>query len=224
MAKEMSSFVTSPYFCSIRDKHVLAEINPAPGTNEITVELQVDPGRTIAGTILDPDGEPIESGVEIQTLDVFQMHDSPRFSPEFSITGLSAGRTRVDFIHSGRKLAGAILLTGDEAGALTVRLQPWGAVVGRIVDGEGKPLNSVEIFSEVRDQPDPERGDLVDKPGVDGQGRFRIEGLVPGVKYDALGIIPKMALGPVLNGVQVAPGEVKDLGDIALPPWKKNCD
>jgi hypothetical protein len=37
------------------------------------------------------------------------------------------------------------------------------------------------------------------------------------VKYDALGHSPKKATGPILKGVQVGPGEVKDLGDITLP-------
>ncbi len=78
----------------------------------------------------------------------------------------------------------------------------------------------MEIFSTIRKHHDPERGDLEEKPTVDAQGRFRIEGLVPGVKYDALGHSPSKAHGPILKGVQVGPGEVKDLGDILLPTWK----
>ena len=82
-------------------------------------------------------------------------------------------------------------------------LQPWGTVVGRVVDEEGKPRTDVEIFSTIRERPDPERGDLEDKPTVDAQGRFRIEGLVPGVKYDALGQSPSgRASGPSCSGVQ----------------------
>ncbi len=66
---------------------------------------------------------------------------------------------------------------------------------------------------------------------MDKQGRFHIEGLVPGVKYDADGRVAfqeidaqgrffTKAYGPILKGVQVGPGEVKDLGDIKLPAWK----
>ena len=101
-----------------------------------------------------------------------------------------------------------------------MKLQPWGTVVGRVVDEEGKPRTDVEIFSTIRERPDPERGDLGSKPTVDAQGRFRIEGLVPGVKYDAFGQSPSKAFGPVLKGVQVGSGEVKDLGDVMLPIWK----
>ena len=64
--------MTYPYYCSADDKHVVAEIDPLPGTQEITLELQVDSGRTVRGTIIGPDGQPILGGVEIRTLDVFQ--------------------------------------------------------------------------------------------------------------------------------------------------------
>jgi hypothetical protein len=224
LSMDLKAFATYPYFCSTSDQHVFAEINPAPGTSEVTLELQVDPGRTVAGTILGPDGEEIVDGVEIRTLDVFQSPESPKQSSSFVVTGLPSGRYRLDFIHERRKLAGALSLRGDETRNLDVRLQPWGTVVGRVIDEEGKPLSDVEIFSIVREQADHERADLEGKPTVDGAGRFRIEGLVPGVKYDAAGTSPKRAFGTVLNGVQVGPGEVKDLGDVTLPAWKRRGD
>jgi hypothetical protein len=93
-------------------------------------------------------------------------------------------------------------------------------VAGRVVDEQGRPRTDVEIFSTTRLMPDPERGDLENKPTVDAHGRFRIEGLVPGIKYDAWGRSPGKADGPILKDVQVGGGEVKDLGDIALPTAK----
>jgi len=219
--RQMGAFQTHPFWCSTSDQHVLAEINPAAGTSEVTLELQVDPGRTVKGRIVGPDDRAISSGVEIRTLDVFQGPQQTRMnSAAFEVTGLPSGRYRLDFIHNGRKLAGSIALKGDETESLTVKLQPWGTVVGRVVDEAGKPRTDVEIFSTIREQPDPERGDLRVKPTVDGEGRFRIEGLVPGVKYDALGHSPQKADGPILQGAKVAPGEVKDLGDVKLPTWK----
>src|SRR5262249_28896316 len=95
------------------------------------------------------------------------------------------------------------------------------AVTGRVVDEEGRPRTDVEIFSTIREGPDPEGGDLPDKPTVDARGRFRIEGLVPGVKYDALGHSPSRASGPILKGGQVRPGEVREIGDITLPATKE---
>jgi RNA polymerase sigma factor (sigma-70 family) len=212
----LGTFPTFPFYCPTSDKHVLAEINPAAGSNEIAIELQVDPGRTVKGTVLGPDNQPL-GGVEVRTLDLMQMPEQTNVnSGAFVITGIPEGRYRLDFVHAGRKLAGSLALKGDEAEDLTVKLEPWGTVFGRVVDRAGKPLTDVEIFSTIRQQPDPERGDLNTKPTVNAEGRFRIEGLVPGVKYDALGHSPDKADGPVLRGVQVRSGEVKDLGDIKL--------
>jgi len=221
--RQMGAFRTHPFYCSTADQHVFAEINPADGTRELALDLQVDPGRTVSGTVVGPDDQPVRGGVEIRTLDVFQGPQQPPMNaPTFVVKGLPSGRYRLDFIHGGRKLAGSLALTGGEKEDLTVKLQPWGTVVGRVVDEDGKPRTDVQIFSTIRERPDPERGDLRVKPTVDAEGRFRIEGLVPGVKYDALGHSPSKADGPILQGVQVGPGEVKDLGDVKLPAWKKD--
>ncbi len=225
----MDAFKTYPSYCPASDKHVFGEINPAPGTKEISLELQFDPGRSVKGTIVGPDGQPIVGGVDVRTLDVFQgVQQTPGDAATFEVKGLPSGPYRLDFFHHGRKLAGSLRLNGEETGGLTVKLQPWGAVVGRVVDAEGKPRNDVTISGALSIQPDPERGMLdnqttVDaKTTVDAQGRFRIEGLVPGVKYDANGGSPNWNDGLVLKDVMVGPGEVKDLGDLKLPRTKKS--
>ena len=39
--------------------HALAELNLDPKTESATLDIQVDPGRTIRANVIDPDGEPI---------------------------------------------------------------------------------------------------------------------------------------------------------------------
>jgi RNA polymerase sigma factor (sigma-70 family) len=221
--RQTGAFKTYPVPCGWYRKHVLAEINPAPGTKEITLELQVDPGRTVKGTMVGPDGQPIVGSVAVHTLDVFQRpQNTPMNASTFEVKGVPSGPYRLDFFQSNRKLAGSLRLKGGETAELRVKLQPWGTVIGRVVDEEGEPQPGVEIFSTIRNIPDPESGDLLNRPTADAQGRFRIEGLVPGVKYDAWGDAPHKATDwkRILKGVQVGPGEVKDLGDIKLPAWK----
>ena len=91
-----------------------------------------------------------------------------------------------------------------------------------MVDEEGKHRTNVEIHGPTPNRSDLGRGHFGDNLTVDAHGRFRIEGLVPGIRYDAYGDSPSQAHGPILNGVQVGPGEVKDMGDITLPARKES--
>ena len=78
----------------------------------------------------------------------------------------------------------------------------------------------MELITPLRDPVNLEFGWIKDRFTVDAQGRFRIEGLVPGVKYDARGILSNRLDGTIFQNVQVGPGEVKDVGDVTLPPLK----
>ena len=121
---------------------------------------------------------------------------------------------------------------GDEAGPITVRLSPWGTVIGRIVDDEGKPRKGMFIDSRGRGgsiNPHPETDIL---PGsnwnqgirVGDDGRFRVEGLVPGLRYHATARAGFEAFGDLFVGLTTSPGEVKDLGDLKVQPPKKRED
>ena len=73
---------------------------------------------------------------------------------------------------------------------MTVRLQPWGTVAGRIVDDEGRPRKGIGHRQHRRlpDSRQPETTASCPAPTGQGirvgdDGRFRVEGLVPGLKY-----------------------------------------
>jgi hypothetical protein len=112
---------------------------------------------------------------------------------------------------------------------LTIQLQPYGTVTGRIVDEDGRPRGGLGITSVGGSMParPAEQGIL---PGgnigggirIGRDGRFRIEGLVPGLKYGA-GASDGLAYGELFHDLTVTPGEVKDLGDLkAVPPNRDN--
>ena len=122
-------------------------------------------GRSEARSSI-PTVGPCSAESRSDSLDIFQNPQQiPADSAKFEVHGIPPGRYRLDFIHRGRKLAGSLVLKGDETGDLTVKLQPWGTVVGRVVDEEGKPRTNVELrINSLRDPPDLEFGRIPDRP------------------------------------------------------------
>jgi hypothetical protein len=79
-------------------------------------------------------------------------------------------------------------------------------VTGRVVNADGEPWGEAELHSIVLPQGYP-------KVGKD--GRFKIEGLIPGKPYTLDLVKDYMLRGTVAKDVKVGPGEIKDLGDVA---------
>ncbi len=104
-------------------------------------------------------------------------------------------------------------------------------MAGRIVDDEGRPRKAMFIGSPDGDEnTHPETHDIL--PGSDwnqgvrvgDDGRFFVEGLVPGLKYGATSRSGLEAYGDLFVDVTVKPGEAKDLGDLKVQPPKKKRD
>ena len=72
------------------------------------------------------------------------------------------------FYHSGRKLGAAVLPRGDEPKNYTVRLQPLGTLIGRILDEDGEPLAGAQLTGII------EGGQLNLAPGWGGVFSFRV--------------------------------------------------
>ena len=202
---------TSPNGIVPSEHHVLAEIDPAPGTVSMNRDLLMKRGRSLAVTVLGPDGNPL-SGNEVAGLGDwgYDHHWEKALPPEastFTIHGLRPGKQRtVTFLNPKRGLAGQLILRGDESQPQTITLQPWGVLTGRIVDDEGQPCNTGDALLGVRL---PFQESRIPK-----DGRFRIEGLVPGKSYTLELIRGSMLVNLVVENVKVDPGEVKDLGDV----------
>ena len=65
---------------------------------------------------------------------------------------------------------------------------------------------------------DPALGMIPEGKKTDADGRFRIEGLVPNLKYEASATAGSAGTGQLFRDVTVTPGEVKDLGDLKVVP------
>jgi hypothetical protein len=197
----------------------------------LTFDIELDPGRTVKGSLIGPDGKPVlgatACGLSYSPINRHNIDYSARQenqllkSADFAATRLDPQKRRtISFLHKERKLIGHAVLRSDEKGPLTIRLEPWGTLTGRLVDEQGKPLADVRVSLHASSLPEPGLGSLQEFR-TDREGRFRVEGLLPELKHELTltdGARKKVSLtaGDQLKGLAVPAGEVKDLGDIPV--------
>jgi RNA polymerase sigma factor (sigma-70 family) len=223
-----------------------AEVSPKLGDAPITVAFRLDAGEIVKGTVLGEDGKPLTRALATGLRhDWFTGTPDALPSGEFTVLGLSPARPRLlCFAHTDKKLAGSVVVRGDEKGPVTVKLRPWATVSGRLIDAEGKPIrNAALAFIEVPPaRPDRPRsldtglhvierwgGKPSRDPRTDEEGRFHADSLVPGLKYNLALYDPSMAAnftdikwtGLVFRNLVLEPGQNKDLGDVRLQPFPK---
>ena len=193
---------------------IVAEVVVDPKAESMSLDLQADPGKSVAIEVVGPDGcadrrDEGERGERAVPDDAA----SPSRRPASRSTPSTPPRPRrVVVMHEGRKLIGTALLKGNETGPVTIKLEPWGSVAGRIVDDEGRPRKAMFIGSPGgSENTHPETHDIL--PGSDwnqgvrvgDDGRFLVEGLVPGLKYSATARTGFEAFGDLFVDVTVAP-------------------
>jgi RNA polymerase sigma factor (sigma-70 family) len=192
----------------------LAEKDPSSTRRDIALE----PARAIAGRVLGPDGRPL-SGYFVAGLTgspvmhAYQM--LRREEPAFRVRGLDPGRPRsVVFSHPEKKLGKVLVVRAEETGPLEVRLEPCSSATGRILDARGRPWPGLRIRARLspreednRDLPiglhfDPEwQQRLAARATTDADGKFRLDGLMPGLKY----------------ALEVSEHEVRSRADLLFP-------
>jgi hypothetical protein len=207
------------------DQHDYAAIvlvNPAEGAKPLELAATVVPDEPRQVTLLDLEGRPVV-GAQSTGLTYFPWDREPVLrAATFPITGLHPDRARrITFVKEDRKLIGFLLSRSDSDAPYTIRMRPWAVVTGRVVDEQGRPQRAVSLAA------DPVRAFAThahDDPGIgvfpdvitDEYGRFRAERLVPGQSYSATLYLVGRPRGTAFEDVKVAPGKVRDLGDLRL--------
>ncbi len=157
--------------------------NPVPGALSLVCDLAVDPGRTLTGTILGPEGAPVSGAMVSGLYDMEYWDDEPLETAWFTLNSLRPGKPRLlEFLHADKKLAGWLVVQGADDAASVVKLEAWGVVTGRLVDDDGQPRTDAQlVFSDDRES-GPHgslRGNGSGMAGrivPDADGRFRIRG------------------------------------------------
>jgi RNA polymerase sigma factor (sigma-70 family) len=187
--------------------NALSLINPDEGAESLSLNITLQPGRTLRGTVVGLDGQPL-TGVEVAGLTA-QLDGELLDGESFTITGLNPRCSReLLFRHRGKRLGKLLTIGGDETGPLIVQLDPCGHVLGRVVDKEGKPVAGLYLSFSRRSQ-SPEVVAETDR-----DGRFR-QALLAGQKY-SLWPSSYRRLTKDVGELEVESGRSIDLGDLLV--------
>jgi RNA polymerase sigma factor (sigma-70 family) len=228
--------LSQPYI--LEGYHALIRVNPSETDPKSTHwDVALTPGQALTGTVLGPDGRQL-SGVRAAGLNgsppLFDRSEWKLPGASFTVSGLSPKKPRsLLFIHPEKKLAKMLTVGSDKPGPLEVRLEPTGALAGRVVDAEGKPLVGLQVKLLLSYKPENRKGlptelrlnfEFVNKvmnqeTTTNSDGKFRIEGLVPGLKY-LLNVHKEMDFlaGCARDDLTVTAGKTTDLGELKDKP------
>jgi hypothetical protein len=230
---------------TLHGTHAYRVIDPAEGAEPLQFDLEFLTGRSLRGSVLDPDGKPLPgaTGADLSPRQLSVNEAPPRPAAvkaakdpaEFAVTDLDprVPHTLV-FYHPERRLVGSLTVRGDEKEPLAVKLEPWGVLTGRALAPDGTPLAGADIhLTGVDADGQPAKGPVPLAPSgaslkTDREGRFRAEGLAPGLRFDVAVVVPPKEGAPATHvvhqsrGLSLTAGEVKDLGDLkTVSPQQK---
>jgi RNA polymerase sigma factor (sigma-70 family) len=209
--------------------HAYRVIDPAEVEKPLKLDLECLTGRTLAGTVVGPDGKPLRGAAGIlarvpQASFGFGTHPALRIdkdSARFTVDNVDSRQPPLlIFRHPEKKLALRLEVRGDEKDPLTARLQPGGKLTGRILDATGQPLANarVDLLLGQKAGRFLQPNTFVSGAKSDKEGRFTIEGIIPETKLMLLvGITDKDGPGRTIHGINDLTwkaGEAKDLGDV----------
>jgi hypothetical protein len=204
----------------------LAEIDIPKDAKTFAREIRLDPGRVVEGTLVDAEGKAIE-GAEVYGLQNLGYWEKLPGTSTFKAVSLvpARGMRALVFRHEGRKLAGWVEVRGDEKERPRVRLEPWASATGRLLDPGGKARGGV-VLKVYADKPRLGGGTISHEPEsirTDADGRFRVEGLAPGVAYKMyVQTVGGMRAEKPVEIPALKPGESRDLGTVPVVYRERN--
>ncbi|HKB02631.1 MAG TPA: sigma-70 family RNA polymerase sigma factor [Gemmataceae bacterium] len=204
------------YFYSF-DALAVVELDPKkPRKYSITV----DPGETVKGRVLDPDGKPL-AGARASRLTEYSGWTMKPLGVRFEAGQIQSGKPRfVLFWHEERKLGAIWRPKPGDADTYDVRLKPNGSAAGRLVDKEGQPLpdHAVEVYFRTPGETGWSPWFPMTQLRTDAKGRFELANLPEGVEFS---VRYKLKKAPQVDysfefrsfEFRVKSGEAKELGD-----------
>ena len=193
----------------------MKEINPPEGADQVSLDLELDPGLTVRLKVVDAEGQPV-SGVTING-----SGGGPRSQSipdgDVRIDNFSPGSQKTLIVrHEGRKLARVVRVgPGDDAGGpVVVALAPLARIKGRTVDADDHPLPKAKIRPDL--MPGGDFNINLGQVVSDADGRFEVVDVPTGCDYTMFAEAGTMIKDYRQAWVEakVKPGEMTDVGDI----------
>ncbi len=228
---------------AIAQGHALVEIKGTEA-EPLICDLKAKPASIVTGYAVGPDGERLSNVLYTGRAGQGEHWWARANKGAFQLFGFDGKQPRrIQLFNRSKELAGIRTLKSADDD-FKVKLKPWATVRGRILNEEGEPLASCEIFSGTGRPPEVFTGTEnammksktkreyplllppSDETGnpihiADTDGRFEIAGLIAGETYHLEG--HQTASGPMgflmttlARDLKLAPGEVRDLGDFVL--------
>jgi RNA polymerase sigma factor (sigma-70 family) len=197
-------------------------IDPKPTDDTVEVTITFDRGKSVSGTVVDADGKPA-TGVTAYKLTACYSYPQKLSDGTFTAVALEPEHPRtLLFVDEAKKLAGSVDLKGDEKG-VTVKLQPWGKLTGRLLDAEGKAIAGARVTVIARQSLRHIAFNTVMRERVattDADGRFAVDAPAGPAEY-LFGFSLKnkfldTGFDPKTKGHAVKPGETTDVGDVKV--------
>jgi RNA polymerase sigma factor (sigma-70 family) len=188
-------------------------------SGETVVELFVERGVVGHVTVQEADGKPLAGAWVAGLTDSWPVtYRLPE--PTAPVYAVDPKKPRQLVVyHPGKHLGGTAVIRGDEKEPVVVKLGALGAVTGRLRDVDGIPLAGAEVSVNARGPVASElyrSARLTEKPALtDRDGRFRLEGIVPGVSFSVQVRKGDRYFGgkPRIGPLKLKPGGSRDLGD-----------
>ncbi|MFO0807836.1 MAG: sigma-70 family RNA polymerase sigma factor [Gemmataceae bacterium] len=196
-----------------------------PGTKVATHDLVLEPARATTVKVQDADGKPLVGVYAAPATARDDEVTGPCRTDVCSVYEVSPDKPRlVAFYEPTRKLAGTLVVRGDEAEPPAVKLRPTATVTGRLLYPDGKPVAGLKVrifYSENAAYRLQYRvqGDFAVNVPTDADGKFRIVNVFPGLSFGVYRHVEKTAFTAAAKGktFTAEPGETKHVGNFTVP-------
>jgi hypothetical protein len=197
------------------ETNAFVRVDARPDT-PVKCDLRLDPGRALTCQVVGPDGKPVP-GVRVRGLRLYDnWSDRPQAGASFTLLALDRKPREVIVLHPERQLGALVKVKPGEKGPLVIRLGPTGTITGHLLGPDGQPLVEQRLaVSYALPGSEYLRPHLPPVVRSDDQGRFRVQGIIPGLRYELdLSGAPTLTIGSTAKALTLKAGEVKNLGDI----------